>query len=67
MNNLSVFNIGAWGFTMVISSFLFLYIGRQIDVFFNTEPNFMIGLMLLAIFMCIGRLYKDATIQKNKT
>jgi hypothetical protein len=29
--------LSAWSFTLVISSFLFLFAGRWIDVKFNTE------------------------------
>ena len=41
----------------VLSNFL------TIDTFLNTEPSFMIGLLFLGIFLCIGRLFKD-TIAK---
>lgn len=51
--------ISAWSFTIVISSFLFLYIGRLIDVQFNTEPTFMIGLLILAIVLTISRFYSE--------
>ncbi|MEN6474106.1 MAG: AtpZ/AtpI family protein [Syntrophaceae bacterium] len=51
--------VSAWSFTIVVSSLLFLYIGRRIDVSMNTEPAFMIGLMVLGISLCIMRLYKD--------
>lgn len=51
--------VSAWSFTIVASSLLFLYIGRRIDVAFNTEPTFMIGLLVLGISLCILRLYKD--------
>jgi F0F1-type ATP synthase assembly protein I len=53
--------MSAWGFTIVISSFVFLFIGRWIDVNLNTEPAFMIGLFILAISLCIARLYMDFT------
>jgi F0F1-type ATP synthase assembly protein I len=53
--------VSAWSFTIVVSSLLFLYVGRQIDVTMNTEPAFMIGLMVLGIALCIMRLYKDYT------
>jgi len=53
--------LSAWSFTIVVSSLLFLYIGRQIDVTLNTEPGFMIGLLILGISLCILRLYKDFT------
>jgi len=55
--------ISAWGFTIVISSFLFLYIGRLIDVQYNTEPTFMVGLLILAIILTIFRFYSK--IVKN--
>ena len=51
--------LSAWSFTMVISSFLFLMAGRWIDVKFNTEPTFMLGLLMLGFGLCIGRMYQD--------
>jgi F0F1-type ATP synthase assembly protein I len=51
--------LSAWSFTLVISSFLFLLAGRWIDVKFNTEPTFMLGLLMLGIGLCIGRIYQD--------
>ena len=48
--------MSAWSFTLVISSFLFLFVGRWIDVRFNTEPAFMLGLFVLAI-RCALREY----------
>lgn len=51
--------LSAWGFTLVISSFLFLFAGRWIDMKFNTEPTFMLGLFVLGIVLCIGRMYTD--------
>lgn len=56
-----VIMVSAWGFTIVVSSLLFLYVGRQIDVALNTEPAFMVGLLVLGISLCILRLYKDFT------
>jgi len=53
--------MSAWSFTLVISSFLFLFVGRWIDIRFNTEPAFMLGLFVLAISLCIGRIYMDFT------
>ncbi len=64
-NNMQILMISAWGFTMVISSFLFLFIGHWIDNKFNTEPKFMTGLLALAVFLCIWRLYEEA-IKKSK-
>lgn len=57
--------ISAWSFTIVISSFLFLYVGRLIDVHFNTEPAFMIGLLILSITLTISRFYSEI-VKKNK-
>jgi len=51
--------MSAWSFTIVVSSFLFLAVGRWIDVKFNTEPAFMLGLFVLAITLCIARMYDD--------
>ena len=53
--------MSAWSFTLVISSFLFLFVGRWIDVRFHTEPAFMLGLFVLGISLCIGRIYMDFT------
>jgi F0F1-type ATP synthase assembly protein I len=51
--------MSAWSFTIVVSSFLFLFVGRWIDVKMGTEPTFMIGLFILGIGLCIGRMYND--------
>jgi ACR3 family arsenite efflux pump ArsB len=51
--------LSAWSFTLVIPSFLFLFAGRWIDVNFNTEPTFMLGLFVLGIALCIARMYRD--------
>jgi F0F1-type ATP synthase assembly protein I len=58
LNN--VVMVSAWGFIMVISSFAFTYTGRLIDVNFNTEPAFMIGMLLLGVTLCVIRMYKEA-------
>jgi hypothetical protein len=58
LNN--VVMLSAWGFILVISSFAFTYAGRLIDVRFNTEPAFMIGLLFLGVSLCVIRMYKEA-------
>ncbi len=58
--------LSAWSFTLVISSFLFLFAGRWIDVKFNTEPTFMLGLFVLGIALCIGRMYTDYTKARDE-
>lgn len=60
-----ILSIGAWGFAIVLSSALFAYIGRLIDSSFGTEPSFMLGLLFLAIFLTIGRLYQEAWKKRN--
>jgi len=49
----------AWGFVIVVSSFIFLYVGYWVDNKLSTEPAFMLGLFFLAIFLSVGRLYWD--------
>lgn len=56
----SVMMLSAWGFIMVISSFVFMYAGRWIDVRFDTEPTFMIGMLFLGLILCVIRLYREA-------
>jgi hypothetical protein len=51
--------LSTWGAVLVVASFLFLFAGRWIDVRFNTEPFFMVGLLILAIFLVIARLYRE--------
>lgn len=56
----SILMLSAWGFVIVIASFLFLYIGHLLDGLLGTSPNFMLGLFFLAIFLCVMRLYQEA-------
>ncbi len=58
--------LSAWSFTLVISSFLFLFAGRWIDMRFNTEPTFMLGLFVLGIALCIARMYTDYTRTRDE-
>jgi F0F1-type ATP synthase assembly protein I len=52
--------LSAWGFAMVLASFLFLWVGHLMDEMLGTAPNFMLGLFFLAIFLCVMRLYQEA-------
>jgi F0F1-type ATP synthase assembly protein I len=61
----NIFALSAWGFVIAIASFLFLYAGWWLDEKFNTAPNFMLGLFLLGIFLCVGRLYQEAWLRKG--
>jgi F0F1-type ATP synthase assembly protein I len=58
-----VLMLSAWGLAMVVASFLFLYIGHLLDEMLGTAPNFMLGLFMLAIFICVMRLYQEAKIR----
>lgn len=55
-----ILQISVWGFVIVVSSFMFLYAGLWIDTRLDTEPGFMLGLFILAVFLCIWRLYGEA-------
>ena len=50
----------AWGLAMVASSFLFLYLGYLVDEILGTTPNFMLASFMLAVGLCVWRLYKEA-------
>jgi uncharacterized membrane protein YqjE len=65
-NLYQILQISVWGFVIVASSFMFLYVGRWIDTRFNTEPSFMFGLFLLAIGLCIWRLYGEARLNMER-
>ena len=57
--------ISAWGFTMVIVSFLFLYVGHFVDGILGTSPNFMLGFFMLGLFLCMMRLYQEACAKRK--
>jgi F0F1-type ATP synthase assembly protein I len=60
-NNMrQVVMMSAWGFTMVVASFLFLYLGHLVDGMLGTTPNFMLGFFILGIFLCMMRMYREA-------
>ncbi|MBW2545162.1 MAG: AtpZ/AtpI family protein [Deltaproteobacteria bacterium] len=61
-----ILQISVWGLVIVVSSFMFLYAGRWIDAKLNTEPSFMLGLFILAVFLCIWRLYGEARMFMKK-
>ena len=61
----AIFMLSSWGFVIVIASFLFLYAGYKLDALLGTSPNFMFGLIFLAIFACIGRLFQDAWLKRK--
>jgi F0F1-type ATP synthase assembly protein I len=55
-----VLMLSAWGLAMVVSSFLFLYLGYLVDEILGTTPNFMLCSFFLAIGLCVWRLYAEA-------
>jgi F0F1-type ATP synthase assembly protein I len=55
-----IVTLSAWGFTMVIASFAFLYLGYLLDGKLGTSPNFMLGFFILGLFLCMMRLYQEA-------
>jgi F0F1-type ATP synthase assembly protein I len=57
--------LSAWGFAMVLSSFLFLYFGYLVDEILGTTPNFMLCSFFLAIGLCVWRLYQEAKRRGN--
>lgn len=61
----SILILSAWGFVIVVTSLLFLYIGHLLDQWLGTAPNFMLGLFFLAIVTTIGRLYQEAWIKRK--
>ena len=58
--------ISAYGFSIAIGSFLFLYLGFKMDQYFGTAPNFMFGMFFLALFLTIGRLYQEASLKRKE-
>jgi len=55
-----VMMLSAWGFVIVITSVLFLYLGYKLDTLLGTAPNFMLGLFMIAVVTTIGRFFREA-------
>jgi len=53
--------LSAWGFSLVISSLLFLWLGRLLDELLGTGPKFMLGFFILSIIGCFIVIYREAT------
>lgn len=51
--------LSAWGGALVIASLLFFYAGMHIDKVLDTEPFFMVGMLVLAVFLVLARLYTE--------
>jgi F0F1-type ATP synthase assembly protein I len=52
--------LSAWGFALVIASFLFLRLGHLLDELLGTAPIFMVALFFLGILGCFIELYQEA-------
>ena len=49
----------AWGFALVVTSCLFLWLGYLLDKALGTTPKFMFGLFFLSIIGCFIEIYKE--------
>ncbi|MCE5210509.1 MAG: AtpZ/AtpI family protein, partial [Deltaproteobacteria bacterium] len=54
-----IITLSAWGFALVITSFLFLWLGHFLDELLGTAPKFMLGLFFLAIVGCFIEIYQQ--------
>lgn len=50
-----------WGFVLIIFSILFSHAGYRLDEMLNTAPICMIGLLFLAVILCIVRLIQQVS------
>ncbi len=51
--------LSAWGFALVVTSFMFLWLGHLVDELLGTSPKFMLGLFFLALIGCFIELYQE--------
>ena len=51
--------LSAWGAVLVVASFLFLFVGIRLDAALDTGPFFMLGMLILAVFLVMARLYLE--------
>jgi len=60
--------LSAWGFALVMTSLLFLWLGYLLDELLGTAPKFMLGLFVLGIIGCFIEIYQEAimTLSENK-
>lgn len=59
--------LSAWGFALVSTSLLFLWLGHLLDELLGTGPNFMLGMFVLAIIGCFIAIYQEALHVINQT
>ena len=53
--------LSAWGFALVITSCLFLWLGHLLDELLGTAPKFMLGLFFLSIIGCFLEIYHEVS------
>lgn len=51
--------LSAWGLSLVATSFLFLWIGHQLDELLGSSPRFMLSMFFLAVAGCLTELYLE--------
>lgn len=51
--------LSAWGLSLVAASFLFLWIGHQLDELLESSPRFMLSMFFLAVAGCLTELYLE--------
>lgn len=56
----TIIMLSAWGFALVITSCLCLWLGYLLDEWLGTAPKFMLGLFFLAIIGCFIEIYQEA-------
>ncbi len=59
--------LSAWGFALVSTSLLFMWLGHLLDELLGTGPNLMLGMFVLAIIGCFIAIYQEALHVINQT
>jgi len=54
-----IFLLSAWGFVLVVTSLLFLWLGHLMDGLLGTSPKFMLVMLVLAVIGCFIELYEE--------
>lgn len=54
-----IFLFSAWGFVLVVTSILFLWLGHLMDDLLGTSPKFMLIMLILAVIGCFVELYEE--------
>lgn len=54
-----IFLLSAWGFVLVVTSILFLWLGHLMDDLLGTSPKFMLIMLVLAVIGCFVELYEE--------